>query len=179
MPLAGSQQMRQRRADLSFFEEQVDPNNGGPPQTRWNVEESPAGVQDSWNRGGGKRQDRESWRGNRDKESQKVDKEEREGQWSKNRNWKVVNLTDAKLAVVNRPDPFAPKSDRLPPEDLVVRWLENGDEVEQTGHSKKTRGFMVMPVRIKNEPTLEGWVVRRVADKDRDRKEAWFEEITK
>ncbi|CAE7493434.1 unnamed protein product, partial [Symbiodinium microadriaticum] len=44
------------------------------------------------------------------------------------------------------------------------------------GHSKKVRGYMVMPIRIEQD---EGWVVRRLVDRNRDHgyQVPWFEEI--
>merc|ERR1712062_357270 len=97
--------------------------------------------------------------------------------WDKNRVWKVVNLDAAgghKLAMVQRPEPFAPGGGKIPQDDLLVRWLKDGDVVEQVGHSKKMRGYMVMPVKVVGgnpdtqgtAQTLEGsvadgWVTRR------------------
>merc|ERR1712183_837440 len=50
--------------------------------------------------------------------------------WDKNRIWRVVNLATTgadKLPMVNRPEPFAPGTQRLPPDEDVVRWLADGD----------------------------------------------------
>jgi hypothetical protein len=64
-----------------------------------------------------------------------------------------------------------------------VQWLENGDVVRQMGHSKKSKGYMVMPVRVLNEATdeekeVEGYVTRRSVDKNRDDGDvSWFEEV--
>lgn len=110
------------------------------------------------------------------------------GNWDKNRMWKVVNLESGdsrSLPVVKRVEPYAPGTGRTPPEDIVVRWLQNGDVLEQIGHSKKMRGFMVMPVKFvspdsKDEGAAaeEGWVTRRLVDKTRDHEGgSWLEEI--
>lgn len=99
-----------------------------------------------------------------------------------NRLWKAVNLEGDGIPLVTIPQPYAPGSDKTPPDDAVVRWLQDGEIVEQVGHSKKVRGYMVMPVRCKvgadGEATTssEGWVTRRAADKSRS-DESWFEEI--
>jgi len=114
--------------------------------------------------------------------------------WDKNRLWKVVHLEASagsrQLPMVSRAEPYAPGTGRVPPEDVVVRWLQDGDVVEQVGHSKKMRGYMVMPVRFflseaargpgaREEPDkAEGWVTRRLVDKSRDHADmAWFEEL--
>lgn len=97
--------------------------------------------------------------------------------WESNRIWKVSNVDDRRgeqLPIVKRPEPFAPGTGRIPPEDLMVRLLHNGDVVEQIGHSKKVRGYMVMPVKIEQD---EGWVVRRVVDKNRESTGVWFHEL--
>jgi len=103
-----------------------------------------------------------------------------DGDWDKSRMWKVVNAGgdgDRKLAIVTRPEPYAPG--RAPPEELFVKWLQEGDRLEQIGHSKKMRGFMVMPVRVIGGAEGEGgWVTRRVVDKARDTPEdVWFVEL--
>lgn len=107
--------------------------------------------------------------------------------WDKNRMWKVVNLepeNDRQLPVVKKVEPYAPGTGRVPAEDIVVRWLKNGDVLEQVGHSKKMRGYMVMPVRLtsadgasKDEEVLEGWVTRRLVDKARDHGGEWLQEV--
>lgn len=96
--------------------------------------------------------------------------------WDESRYWKVVNLEDDELLpIVKRPEPFAPGTGRVPPSDTLVRNLRNGDKVEQIGHSKKVRGYMVMPVVIEGD---EGWVVRRLVDKSREQPHsAWFQEL--
>jgi len=106
------------------------------------------------------------------------------GSWGKNRMWKVVNIgteVQRSLPVVNRPEPFAPTHGRQPPDDMFVKWLNNGDIVEQVGHSKKMRGYMVMPIRIgpeEEEKDAIGWVTRRLVDKTRDGQEdVWFVEL--
>lgn len=103
--------------------------------------------------------------------------------WDKNRTWKVVNLArdDRKLAVTTRAEQFAPGSGRIPPEDILVRWLSDGDIVEQVGHSKKVRGYMVMPIRVvsaDSDENTSGWVTRRLVDKMRDSPdETWLVEL--
>ncbi|CAE8696443.1 unnamed protein product [Polarella glacialis] len=110
--------------------------------------------------------------------------------WESNRVWKCVSLEetsgDKQLVMVTRAEPYAPGTGRLPPEDIIVRWLVTGDMVEQTGHSKKSRGYMVMPVRLLQaadgsktfDKVYEGWVTRRVVDKSRESPAgSWFVEI--
>lgn len=108
--------------------------------------------------------------------------------WQKNRSYKVLNLDPSsdddpskgrQLPILARAEPYAPGGGRTPPEDIVVTWLKNDEVVEQTGHSKKTRGFMVMPVKVTRDGTeIEGWVTRRLVDKARQDGEApWLEEI--
>jgi len=112
------------------------------------------------------------------------------GSWDKNRTWRVVNLGRDHLPVVTRAEGYPPGGNdkRMPPDDMVVRWLGDGDLVEQVGHSKKTRGFMVMPIRFlsrseNDDPPPEGeaadgWVTRRLVDKDKNGAEFhWFEEV--
>lgn len=112
--------------------------------------------------------------------------------WVANRTWKVVKLEapeDRQLPVTVRAGPYGPGADRTPEADDIVSWLSSGDIVEQVGHSKKMRGFMVMPIRFIEIGGLpvkdlsekgEGWVARRLVDKARDRDAgAWFEEIHK
>jgi len=86
------------------------------------------------------------------------------GSWDKERTWKVVNVEGNQLPVVRQPEPYSPGSGRIPPDDSVIVWLENGDIVKQTGHSKKVRGHMVMPVQLGSGPEAlgEGWVTRRL-----------------
>jgi len=110
--------------------------------------------------------------------------------WTKTRFWKVTNLNpdlSYELPLMSRPEAYAPGSGRNPPQDLVVVWLKNGDIVKQTGHSKKLRNHMVMPVFKLRQGELnggsgegeeatdsvqeEGWVVRRYAGV------TWFEEV--
>eukprot|EP00927_Polykrikos_kofoidii_P076643 TRINITY_DN73709_c0_g1_i1.p1 TRINITY_DN73709_c0_g1~~TRINITY_DN73709_c0_g1_i1.p1 ORF type:complete len:547 (-),score=103.46 TRINITY_DN73709_c0_g1_i1:87-1727(-) len=111
--------------------------------------------------------------------------------WDKNRMWRVscqetghgeAQVNMLLLAVVNRPDPFPPGT--MPTQDILVRWLKDGDIVEQVGHSKKTRGYMVMPIRVVEDQTdgtetkVDGWVTRRLVDKTRDGEGgSWFVEI--
>jgi len=110
--------------------------------------------------------------------------------WTKNRLWKVCNLEDKKdkLAVVNSPEPFAPGVDRKGLLDTIfVRWLNDGDVVEQVGHSKKMRGHMVMPIRIHmgdggnlivEGQKADGWVTRRLVDKQKEVEHGvWFVEL--
>jgi len=106
------------------------------------------------------------------------------GNWDKNRMWKVVGLgTDPSraLPVVSRMEPYAPGTGKVPPDDMLVRWLADGDIIEQVGHSKKMRGYMVMPVRLPDADAgggVTGWVTRRLVDKTRDGPEdTWFVEI--
>merc|ERR1712039_1131040 len=104
------------------------------------------------------------------------------GNWDKNRMWRVVNLSSndgRALPVVNKVEPYAPGT-RAAPEDIVIKWLHNGDILEQVGHSKKVKGYMVMPVKLtsKDAADVEGWVTRRLVDKSRDSESAsWLEEI--
>merc|ERR550514_1167631 len=98
----------------------------------------------------------------------------------RNRTWRVVNMHgDQQVPVVVRAGPFGPSgnpANRPPAQDQVVKMLSNGDLVEQFGHSKKVRGYKVMPVRpAGGEEQWEGWVAQRLIDKGRDREEAWFE----
>jgi len=100
--------------------------------------------------------------------------------WDKNRTWKVVNLTaeNRKVPITVRASPFAPWSEKEPPEDDLVKWLVDGDTVEQIGHSKKVRGYMIMPVRLAGDPAITGWVTRRVVDRTRDSpEENWMVEM--
>eukprot|EP00929_Paragymnodinium_shiwhaense_P014088 TRINITY_DN121974_c0_g1_i1.p1 TRINITY_DN121974_c0_g1~~TRINITY_DN121974_c0_g1_i1.p1 ORF type:complete len:456 (-),score=78.01 TRINITY_DN121974_c0_g1_i1:185-1552(-) len=116
--------------------------------------------------------------------------EEDEFSWDKNRIWSVVNIgpADGVLAVVKSAEPFAPGSGRTPSDDKVVKWLKDGDIVEQVGHSKKMKGYMIMPVRIleagQQQPTLDkggdpdGWVTRRLVDKQKQNEAGtWFKEL--
>jgi len=108
--------------------------------------------------------------------------------WDRNRIWRVANLLEdgsKLLAVVKLPEPFAPDKDKAPGENLV-KWIANGDVVEQVGHSKKSRGYMVMPVRLEARMgddavvggEADGWVTRRLVDRDRDAVGgSWFEEV--
>lgn len=106
--------------------------------------------------------------------------------WDKNRMWRVANLEPTagrSLPLVTRSEPYAPGTGRVPAEELVVRWLVNDEVVEQIGHSKKTRGYMVMPVKVVRDAEgndvkdAEGWVTRRLVDKQRDGPEAWLVEV--
>jgi len=108
--------------------------------------------------------------------------------WDKNRLWKIQTLEQSNnrsLPLVSRSEPYAPGGRHNPPEDIVVRWMSNGEVVEQIGHSKKTRGYMVMPVRLVSlsdgeqvKENITGWVTRRLVDKQRDNsEEAWITEI--
>jgi len=106
------------------------------------------------------------------------------GSWDKNRTWKVVNLgsdSSRALPIVNRMEPFAPGTGKVPPDDMLVRWLADGDIIEQVGHSKKMRGYMVMPVRLPGDDAsggAVGWVTRRLVDKTREGPEdVWFVEL--
>jgi len=109
--------------------------------------------------------------------------------WDKNRLWKVTGLEPGAdpprmLPIVTRSEPYAPGTGRVPAEDSLVRWLENDEVVEQIGHSKKTRGYMVMPIRVvrdaKGEEVKnadEGWVTRRLVDKTYGSDGAWLVEM--
>mmetsp|Transcript_79009 Transcript_79009/g.144043 ORF Transcript_79009/g.144043 Transcript_79009/m.144043 type:complete len:508 (-) Transcript_79009:106-1629(-) len=101
--------------------------------------------------------------------------------WDKNRIWRISSLEPDEgrsLPIVSRAEPYAPGTGRVPSEDLLVRWLENGDMLEQVGHSKKMRGYMVMPVRMLHNDKVEGWVTRRLVDKTRDNADkAWMVEV--
>lgn len=105
--------------------------------------------------------------------------------WERNRYWRVVNAgEEQKIPVLSKAEPYNPTGSRTLPEDLVVRYVEKGEVVEQVGHSKKMRGYMVMPVRslqaadVGGAVEAEGWVTRRLVDKSRDHEEgAWFEEV--
>jgi len=124
-----------------------------------------------------------------DAEDKIFDQPEKIVPWEKIRVWKVVNIEpddEPLLPVVSRAEPHPPDSTRLPPDDMVVKWLQNGDIVRQLGHSKKMRGYMVMPIRTQRteEPEdineedpqqVEGWVTRRLADKYAEK--YWFEEL--
>lgn len=109
--------------------------------------------------------------------------EDRLTSWSRNRIWKVTNLpADSKLPVVTRAGPFGPGSTREPPEDTIIKTLQTGDKVEQVGHSKKVRGYKVMPVQVegKDGSPETGWVVQRFVDKTRgERGDQWFEDVTR
>jgi len=100
------------------------------------------------------------------------------GSWDKNRIWKVMSLDEDSgrtLPLTLKPEPYAPGCGKSPPADVFVRWLKNGDVVEQVGHSKKMKGNMVMPVRMQGK---DGWVTRRFVDKSKDHpEEAWFVEL--
>merc|ERR1719506_578863 len=100
--------------------------------------------------------------------------------WEKNRRWKATLPEGEFIPLVKISEPFAPGSQ--PREDVVLKLIENGDIVRQTGHSKKTKGFMVMPVlalaKSPDEQDVEGFVTRRSIDKTRDDGDIlWFEEI--
>lgn len=102
------------------------------------------------------------------------EQDQEEGHWETNRIWRVTNVQEnEQLALVKKCEPFAPSSGKIPPSEILVRHLVNGDIVTQVGHSKKVRGYMVMPVKIDSD---EGWVVRRLVDRSRDHP-AWFEEM--
>ena len=70
---------------------------------------------------------------------------------------------------------------------MVVKWMRDAETVEQVGHSKKVRNYLVMPVRVlhpaadgpgEQSSKLEGWVTRRLVDKSRGGvKTSWFEEV--
>lgn len=99
--------------------------------------------------------------------------------WEKNRMWKVVNPPGG-VALVSQPEPFSPASGKQPPAEIFVRWLTEGEIVEQVGHSKKMRGYMVMPVRSGDDDDGDdvAWVTRRVVDKTKDGLDyQWFVEM--
>ncbi|CAK8987051.1 unnamed protein product [Durusdinium trenchii] len=105
------------------------------------------------------------------------EQEQDEGNWETNRIWRVANLQDADhLPLVRKCEPYAPGSGKVPPSDMLIRYLENGEMVTQVGHSKKVRGYMVMPVKLDTAGGEQGWVVRRLVDRNRDQA-AWFEEM--
>jgi hypothetical protein len=103
--------------------------------------------------------------------------------WDKVRKWRVTDLPEEELVpLVSVFEPFGPGIGRQPSDDIVLKWLETGDVVRQTGHSKKIKGYMVMPVKLvgssPDEEEVEGFVTRRSNDKARDNGEAvWFEEV--
>jgi len=120
---------------------------------------------------------------------------QRGGSWEKSRLWRVINLEnigDERLAVVSHPEPHAPGTGKIPSEGMLVRWIKDGDLVEQVGHSKKMRGYMVMPVRVigsannfvrpaptAEAPQADGWVTRRLVDKQREHDfGVWFVEVS-
>jgi hypothetical protein len=111
--------------------------------------------------------------------------------WSKNRVWRVTNIDQNRsaqgLAVVTKAEPYAPDSGKTPSDDVLVTYIKNDVNVEQVGHSKKMRGYMVMPVKIIGQslPMISvdgadahGWVTRRLVDKQRENEVGhWFVEI--
>lgn len=111
--------------------------------------------------------------------------------YTKNRTWRVTNLQeqgelkDTAIPLVSVAKAFCPDIATDPREDLVVRWLKKGDVVRQIGHSKKVKGFMVMPVRFSSpadgaqcdEDEQDGWVTRSSPDKTSDGEGVWFEEV--
>jgi hypothetical protein len=110
--------------------------------------------------------------------------------WNQNRWWRLANMDEGlkPMALVRHAEPFPPTGARTPDDSLLLRWVNPRDVVEQVGHSKKVKGYLVMPVRVlkpEEEPSkqatlpLEGWVTRCVADKGADKKEYWFEELVK
>mmetsp|Transcript_136 Transcript_136/g.403 ORF Transcript_136/g.403 Transcript_136/m.403 type:complete len:503 (-) Transcript_136:95-1603(-) len=115
------------------------------------------------------------------------------GSWSKNRIWRVQNLKDEHpLPILDQPEPFGPPSS-MPKQNMpngVHRFLQNGDIVEQLGHSRKMRGLTVMPVRYlgtgsdvdallsSTHKEREGWLTRRSADKSKNTM-PWVEELVK
>eukprot|EP00932_Pfiesteria_piscicida_P019999 SRR837773.682.p2 GENE.SRR837773.682~~SRR837773.682.p2 ORF type:complete len:378 (+),score=127.35 SRR837773.682:111-1136(+) len=122
-------------------------------------------------------------RGSRQHRERDRDRDREDGDWDKSRMWKVINAGgdgDRRLAVVGRPEPYPPGR-MTPATEVVISWLKEGDRLEQIGHSKKIRGYMVMPVRVLQGVTGDqdsGWVTRRVVDKTRDGPEdVWFVEL--
>lgn len=100
--------------------------------------------------------------------------------WDRIRQWKVVNLDTEGgegLPVIQQAEPFAPCQARCtPPEFIVIiTWLQNGDVVNQRGHSKKIRKHMVMPVKVTTADgvVMEGWVTRSLTGASRK----WFEYV--
>eukprot|EP00933_Yihiella_yeosuensis_P033600 TRINITY_DN27269_c0_g1_i1.p1 TRINITY_DN27269_c0_g1~~TRINITY_DN27269_c0_g1_i1.p1 ORF type:complete len:481 (+),score=98.74 TRINITY_DN27269_c0_g1_i1:70-1443(+) len=124
-----------------------------------------------------------------DREAKEDEDVPQQSSWDQNRTWKVVNLQElgvSEMPIVARAEPYAPGTGKTPISDMLVRYIQNGDVLEQVGHSKKMRGFMVMPVRIvslasgeavsgeKGNPSEVGWVTRRSVDKN---SAVWFVEI--
>mmetsp|Transcript_58525 Transcript_58525/g.151242 ORF Transcript_58525/g.151242 Transcript_58525/m.151242 type:complete len:497 (+) Transcript_58525:67-1557(+) len=151
-------------------------SQGGPRFFEPCADEEPTagGAASSSGKGGG---DGKGTRANRNRER---DRGDGDGDWDKSRMWKVVNAGgsgDRKLAIVTRPEPFAPG--RAPPDDMLLKYVNEGDVLEQIGHSKKMRGFMVMPVHDAGGSKGDGgWITRRVVDKTRDVPEdVWFVEL--
>jgi len=102
--------------------------------------------------------------------------------WDKVRRWQATIPEDERVPVVTCSEPFGPGIGRDAPEDIVVKWLKNGDVVRQTDHSKKMKGYMVMPVKVEAsnpfEVEVEGFVTRRSIEKNRDNGDVvWFEEV--
>jgi len=116
------------------------------------------------------------------------------GSWSKNRVWRVQNVEDQhSLPILSQAEPHVPNSGhKRRVRSGILRYLQNGDLVEQVGHSRKMRGYMVMPVRflgqargsdideLINNPhqEKEGWLTRRSLERSRDAL-PWVEELVK
>lgn len=108
-----------------------------------------------------------------------------DGKWEKHRVWKAANLAPSggRIAVLVTSEPHAPGRGREPSPSRVVAWLQEGDLVQQVGHSKKVRNHMVMPVKLLSKspltapeadagaPGADGWVTRRIHAGP-----SWFEE---
>eukprot|EP00397_Hematodinium_sp_SG-2012_P005055 GEMP01005072.1.p1 GENE.GEMP01005072.1~~GEMP01005072.1.p1 ORF type:complete len:564 (+),score=175.35 GEMP01005072.1:192-1883(+) len=103
---------------------------------------------------------------------EKGDRKERKHQrntpeWNKTRIWKVISSEP--IAVVPDSDVALPPGKR---HEQAIGYLEtSGTVVEQTGHSKKLKHYMVMPMTC-YDPPLVGWVTRRQIGGD-----AFFQEV--
>jgi len=123
--------------------------------------------------------------------SHQTEAEGQDGAEKHHKTWKIrtfrvvnVDMTNGGIGipVVSHAEVYSPNMDRKPPDDIVRKWLQNGDVVHQIRHSKKVRNHKVMPVRIDD---VEGWVTRGIvcknkgqgSEKNKNRAQCWFEEI--
>jgi len=173
----GQQQQDGQLEDPNFDSAQ---GTGGSSCGRWQPKRPPASTDEHASAAGTATPPKEGGSGNHEGEAHK-------GSWEKVRVWKAVNLSEddpQAMPLVSRAEPFAPGSGRSPSQDLVVAFLKNGDVVKQVGHSKKIRGFMVMPVRLIREgedatgtgggdEVEDGWVTRRQVSGG----PVWFEDL--
>lgn len=117
------------------------------------------------------------------------------------RRWRARNLPlgglplvddEAQTTNLSRPHCIQEASDSA----LVIGWIRENALVQQLGHSKKKKGFMIMRVQVLDNadtapsvtgpaaeakewaaPGQEGWVVRKSADRERARAgQVWFVE---